>query len=203
MISQTNFIRNTIFQIENGKQYSIEVDEITKMKELKKILSYAAHLIKNSFQIYHNDIDYTNNYDDQSLFELFPKEQTIFFNLIINDIQEEEISLKVNNNLTCMNHPEKFLVFYCFTCQKSICKICLDLNHQEHDIKEKYDYLAPSSFLINKIFHDSILLLVDEKYDSTNLANDLKKKVKTVLFTQLYQMLNKIEFFKALYASIE
>ena len=193
MISQTNFIRNTIFQIENGKQYSIEVDEITKMKELKKILSYAAHLIKNSFQIYHNDIDYTNNYDDQSLFELFPKKQTIFFNLIINDIQEEEISLKVNNNLTCMNHPEKFLVFYCFTCQKSICKICLDLNHQEHDIKEKYDYLAPSSFLINKIFHDSILLLVDEKYDSTNLANDLKKKVKTVLFTQLYQMLNKIE----------
>ena len=193
MNQQSKLIRNVIFHIQNDKQYSIQVDETTNMSELKKILLYAAHLNKNSFKIYHNDIDYTNNYNDETLFELFPNEETIFFTLIINDIQEEETLIKVNNNLTCMIHPEKFQVFYCFTCQKSICKNCLDLNHQGHNVKEKYDYLAPANFLINKIFHDSILFLADEKYDSTNLANDLKNKIKTVLFSQLHQMIDKIE----------
>ena len=193
MFQQSLLIRNIIFQTQNNKQYSIQVDETTNMKELKKILLYAAHLIKNSFKIYHNDIDYTNKFDDKCLIELFPNEQTIFFNLISNDIQDEETLITVNNNLTCINHPEKFEVFFCFTCQKSICKICLDLYHKEHNIKEKYDYLAPANFLIDKIFKDSILFLADEKYDSTKLANDLKMKVKNILFSQLHKMIDKIE----------
>ena len=67
MFQQSLLIRNIIFQTQNNKQYSIQVDETTNMKELKKILLYAAHLIKNSFKIYHNDIDYTNKFDDKCL----------------------------------------------------------------------------------------------------------------------------------------
>ena len=83
-------IRQTIFQVQKEKEYTIDVDETTNIKELKKILAHAAHLRKNSFKIYHNDIEFTQNFNDKTIYELFPKEQKIYFTLVISDFEEEE-----------------------------------------------------------------------------------------------------------------
>ena len=46
-------IKKIITTIDNEKSYSIDVDETTTFYEFKKILSAAAHLLKNCFRIYH------------------------------------------------------------------------------------------------------------------------------------------------------
>ena len=114
-------IRQTIFQVQKEKEYTIDVDETTNIKELKKILAHAAHLRKNTFKIYHNDIDFTQNYNDKTIYELFPKEQKIYFTLVISDFEEEEEEdclIEVNTNLPCKDHPGKFQIFYCYTCKQ-------------------------------------------------------------------------------------
>ena len=63
----------TITTIDNEKSYSIDVDETTTFYEFKKILSAAAHLLKNCFRIYHEEQEYTNDYDDNTIQEMFPE----------------------------------------------------------------------------------------------------------------------------------
>ena len=188
-------IRQTIFQVQKEKEYTIDVDETTNIKELKKILAHAAHLRKNSFKIYHNDIDFTQNYNDKTIYELFPKEQKIYFTLVISDFEEEEEEdclIEVNTNLPCKDHPGKFQIFYCYTCKQSICKNCLDLNHKNHDVKEKYDYLAPTKLLIERIFKDAYQYIVEDSYDNCNTAIELEMTIKNSLFEQLKQMIDQV-----------
>ena len=188
-------IRQTIFQIQKEKEYTIDVDETTNIKELKKILAHAAHLRKNSFKIYHNDIEFTQNFNDKTIYELFPKEQKIYFTLVISDFEEEEEEdclIEVNTNLPCKDHPGKFQIFYCYTCKQSICKNCLDLNHKNHDVKEKYDYLAPTKLLIERIFKDAYQYIVEDSYDNCNSAIELEMTIKNSLFEQLKQMIDQV-----------
>ena len=188
-------IRQTIFQVQKEKEYTIDVDETTNIKELKKILAHAAHLRKNSFKIYHNDIEFTQNFNDKTIYELFPKEQKIYFTLVISDFEEEEEEdclIEVNTNLPCKDHPGKFQIFYCYTCKQSICKNCLDLNHKNHDVKEKYDYLAPTKLLIERIFKDAYQYIVEDSYDNCNAAIELEMTIKNSLFAQLNQMIDQV-----------
>ena len=194
MTQKANMIRQTIFKVEKEKEYTIDVDETTNMRELKKILANAAHLRKNSFKIYHQNKDYTNDFDEDILLELFPNEQKIYFTLIKIELKEEieDAVLQIDNNLPCNEHPEKFQIFYCYTCNRSICKICLDLNHKDHDVKEKYDYLAPTNLLVEKIFKDAYQYIADENYDQSKFGLELEVKIKNVLMEQLKQILEII-----------
>ena len=190
----TKIIRQTIFEVSKDKYYTFDVDETTNFQELKKILCNAAHFRKNSFRIYHNGIDCTYNYEDQNLLTLFPEEQKIYFTLIkINDFEEEEdFSIKINSQLPCSLHQEKFLIFYCYTCKKSICKNCFDESHKNHNVKEKYDYLAPTKMLINKIFSNNTEYIADDKIDKTFFAYELKERLNSVIFEQLKRILTQI-----------
>ena len=56
----------------DNKSYSIDLDETNTFYEFKKIISGAAHLLKNCFRIFHENHEYTNDYDDNTIQELFP-----------------------------------------------------------------------------------------------------------------------------------
>ena len=85
---QTNF-KKIITTIDNEKSYSIDVDETTTFYDFKKILAAAAHLLKNGFRIYHKQQEYTNEYDDNTIQEMFPNLDPIPLTIISNkDVYE-------------------------------------------------------------------------------------------------------------------
>ena len=88
---ETNIIKVIATIEEDKKKYSIDIDDSNTFYEFKKILSAAAHLFKNNFRIYHKDQEYTNEYNDNTLRELFPQLQIC--DLIIkknSDLDENE-----------------------------------------------------------------------------------------------------------------
>ena len=189
-------IRKIIFQNEE-KKYSFELDETTTFYELKKIIKNAAHLPKNSFSLINNKTDYSKEeYDNKTIYDTFTKEKEIYFNILINvkenENEKEETILKINLNHPCEKHIDKFTIYYCLTCKKSICIKCINEEHKEHKIKEKADYLAPSKFLIKNLFSDSFKYFVDETYDKSSLIEKLKEKTKNSLFNQLKEMIEFI-----------
>ncbi len=188
-------IHKIIFQNED-KKYSFDLDETTTFYEIKKIIKNAAHLPKNSFSLINNKIDYSKEYDNKTIYDIFPKEKETYFNIIINEKEneneKEETVLKIDLNNPCEKHIDKFTIYYCLTCKKSICIKCIDEEHKEHKIKEKADYLAPSKFLIKNLFSDSFKYFVDETYDKSLLIEKLKEKTKNNLFNQLKEMIEFI-----------
>jgi hypothetical protein len=189
-------IHKIIFQNED-KKYSFDLDETTTFYEIKKIIKNAAHLPKNSFSLINNKTDYSKEeYDNKTIYDTFTKEKEIYFNILINikenENEKEETILKINLNHPCEKHIDKFTIYYCLTCKKSICIKCIDEEHKEHKIKEKADYLAPSKFLIKNLFSDSFKYFVDETYDKSSLIEKLKEKTKNNLFNQLKEMIEFI-----------
>jgi hypothetical protein len=186
-------IHKIIFQNED-KKYSFDLDETTTFYEIKKIIKNAAHLPKNSFSLINNKIDYSKEYDNKTIYDIFTKEKETYFNIIINEKEneKEETVLKIDLNNPCEKHIDKFTIYYCLTCKKSICIKCIDEEHKEHKIKEKADYLAPSKFLIKNLFSDSFKYFVDETYDKSLLIEKLKEKTKNNLFNQLKEMIEFI-----------
>ena len=84
-------IKKIIATIDDEKSYSIDVDETTTFYEFKKILSAAAHLLKNCFRIYHQQQEYTNDYDDNTIQEMFADLDPIPLRIISNkDVYEYE-----------------------------------------------------------------------------------------------------------------
>ena len=152
-------IKKIITTIDDEKSYSIDVDETTTFYEFKKIIAGAAHLLKNCFRIYHEQKEYTNDDDDQSIKELFPNLDPVPLRIISNqdvyEFEDELISLKFNINVPCNTHIGKYKMYYCFTCSKSICSNCFSQDHRNHNVEEKADYLAPAQLLMNNIFANS------------------------------------------------
>ena len=190
-------IKKIITTIDDDKSYSIDVDETICFREFKKILAGAAHLLKNGFRIYHEQQEYTNDYDDNTIQEMFPNLDPIPLRIISNkdvyEFEDELISVRFNINVPCQVHVGKFKMMYCFTCNKSICMDCLGEDHRNHQVVEKADYLAPAQLLMNSIFSNSALYRADSrlsKYmDSVNFRSNLKLNV----FDNLRKMINDLE----------
>ena len=118
-------IKKTIFRVDEKRTYNIDVDAIVTFFELKKILASAAHLPLIGFKIYHEGEDFTDNYDEETLFSIFPDLNEIIFDLRINaelidETEENLISVKLNLNQPCDVHINKFKILYCINCKKSI-----------------------------------------------------------------------------------
>ena len=161
MMQEESFnIKKIITTIDDDKSYSIDVDETTTFYDFKKILSAAAHLLKNGFRIYHQDQEYTNDYDDNTIQEMFPNLDTIPLRIVSNkdvyEFEDELISVRFNINVPCQSHMGKYKMMYCFTCNKSICMDCFTEQHRSHQVEEKADYLAPAQLLMNNIFSNSV-----------------------------------------------
>ena len=195
-LEQTN-IKKIITTIDNEKSYSIDVDETTTFYEFKKILAAAAHLLKNCFRIYHEQQEYTNDYDDNTIQEIFPDLDSVPLKIISNkdvyEYEDELISVRFNINVPCQVHAGKYKMLYCFSCNKSICMDCFTAEHNNHKVEEKADYLAPSHLLMNNIFSNSSLYRADSRLSKYMECVNFRSNLKLNIFDNLRKMLNELE----------
>jgi len=191
-------IKKIITTVDNEKSYSIDVDESTTFYEFKKILASAAHLLKNCFRIYLGNQEYTNDYDDNTIQEMFPDLDPVPLRIISNkdvyEFEDELISVRFNINVPCNEHIGKYKMLYCFTCNKSICTDCFSQNHRGHKIEEKADYLAPAHLLMNNIFSNSSLYKADSRLSKYMESITFRSNLKLNIFDNLRKMINDLEF---------
>ena len=72
MEEEETIIIQVIFKFDDGRLYNFDVDRTTTFYEMKKILSNAAQILKNSFTLYHEGREYSREYDEQPLLKIFP-----------------------------------------------------------------------------------------------------------------------------------
>lgn len=194
--NQTN-IKQIITTIDDDKSYSIDVDETTTFADFKKILASAAHLLKNCFQIYHEEREYTNHFDNNTIQEMFPNLDPIPLRIItikdINDYEDELISLKLNIKVPCDLHIGKYKLRYCLTCQKSICSECFFQEHMNHLVEEKADYIAPAQLLMRTIFSNSSLYRADSRLSKYMDCVTYRSNLKLNIFDSLRKLIDDLE----------
>ena len=190
-------IKKIITTVDDEKSYSIDVDTTTTFYEFKKILASAAHLLKNCFRIYLQDQEYTNDYDDNTIQEMFPDLDPVPLRIIsnkdINEFEEELVSVSFKITVPCDDHIGKYKVLYCFTCNKSICLDCLALAHKNHKVEEKADYLAPAQLLMNNIFSNSSLYKADTRLSKYMECVNFRSNLKINIFDNLRKLINDLE----------
>ena len=164
------------------------------MQELKLMIQKAAHLKRRNFHLFSNGEEYTQ-YNTEIFGSLFPNQDLVIFTLELgkddDNILENELILQTNS--ACNLHPDKFLLYYCFTCGNSICSDCFNIGtHKNHIIQDKCFYLLPSKYLVDKIF----INWSQKPYEDFNISEDLsefKKKMNSIMFQELFNMLKKIQ----------
>ena len=191
-------IKKIITTIDDEKKtYSIDVDGTTTFYEFKKILASAAHLLKNCFRIYHEEKEYTNDYDDDTVQELFRDIDPVPLHIVtdkdIYEFEDELISVRFNIKVPCDIHMGKYKMLYCFTCNKSICSGCISQTHSNHKIAEKADYLAPAQLLMNTIFSDSSLYKADARLSKYLDCTNFRANLNLNIFDNLRKLINALE----------
>ena len=188
-------IHQTLFIVDQNRHYLFDVNQNITIKKLKRMIVAAADLNKVGLRIFHDGVEYTN-YDDHCLDELFPNLQKVIFNIQysydqIEDL-EEIIDLKLKQY--CNRHNGKYPYFYCFTCGRSICSDCLRTGeHNNHDTKEKYDYLQGSRNLVELLFRDLKDIFKNAKGVNEGSVEELKAMVSIQFFPKLIEMIKQIE----------
>jgi len=186
-------IRKAKFVISKTRIYTLDFDHNLQMKELKLMIQKAAHLRKKNFRLFSNGEEYTQ-YEDEVFDNLFPHQTLVVFTLEIEqgeDNYETELLLQMNS--PCSIHAEKFLLYYCFTCNTSVCSECFtNGSHKNHKIQDKCFYLLPSKYLVEKIFDGWSQNPYYDYKISVDLS-DFKTKVNTVMFDELFNMLKKVQ----------
>ena len=181
------------FMVTNTRIYTLEFDQNIQMKELKTMIRVAAHLRKNNFRLFSDGKEYTQ-YHEETFDSLFPGENIVAFTLQKGEGEVfDEAELLIQINSPCPHHAEKFLLFYCFDCNCSICCDCFLIGtHKNHHVQDKCYYLLPSKFLVAKMFQS---WNINPEYDFKINADlsELKKKINNVYFTQLFQKLKDVQ----------
>ena len=192
MIETNPVIKKATFILPNSLKYTFDVNETTTMFDLKKVLTIAAHLGKNTFRIFGqaDNKDYTECDGDRLSF-LFPTIPEVVF--IIKTFESKKgltaSSMKLPDDEFCNIHKYKYKTLYCFNCQESLCLECFgkQVEHSNHYVLEKYDYLASSDVLVKRAFESNM--------DFKKTANDFKVNDKTIIY---YKNLCNLQKFKKL-----
>ena len=196
-------IIKTKFIIDKNRQYEFDVDNNISMYTLKRMITAAtdnSHLssieIKYKGKSLENIYNKRENKDENSpLYILFNNEKYIEFTLKINYNNVEQfndlIKLKLKNY--CNLHKGKYPYFYCFTCNKSFCSICLNQYHQDHDVKEKYDYLQSTKSLIEQCFYDLDDILKNVREINGKKIDELRNEITLNNFPQIIEKIRLIE----------
>ena len=187
-------IRKAKFIMPNGRIYIIDFDQNITMKELKLLIQKAAHLRRNTFRLFSNGEEYTE-YNEETFDTLFPHISLVVFSLEVGKREEkfDETELLLEMKSPCKIHADKFLLYFCFTCNTSICCECFTTGiHKNHKIQEKCFYLLPSKYLVERLFEK----WSTNPYEDYNISVDLsqlKNEVNNVMFPKLYQILKQIQ----------
>ena len=187
-------IRKAKFIVSSNRIYTLEFDQNIEMQELKVMIQKAAHLKKNSFNLFNEGEDYTH-YTDETFDSLFPDQTLVVFTLELGlgEGNEDEAELLLQINMPCPEHNYKFLLYYCFDCEKSICSECFtNGSHKGHKIQDKCFYLLPSKYLVEKMFDNWSKKPYDDFQISVAL-NEYKNRLNNVVFKRLFEMLNETQ----------
>ena len=200
MEEEETIIIQVIFKFEDGRLYTFDVDRTTTLYTTRKILVNAAHMLKNSFTIFHEGQEIQNDHDHLTLQNIFPNQKKIEFYVKLSKVQEEvdeneheKISVKYNIKQPCKEHIGKFLVLYCLSCKKSICNECFSLSHNNHEVEEKADYLMPAKVLMQRIFNNSFMFKSDPKLSNYMSCVSFRSIIKTDIFDRLRLLINELE----------
>ena len=188
-------IRQTLFIVDKKRQYLFDVNQNITIKKLKRMIVAAADLNKLGLRIFHDDVEYTK-YDDSCLDELFPNLQKVVFYIQYSYDQVEDLEEIIDLKLKqyCNLHNGKYPYFYCFTCGRSICSDCLRSGeHNNHETKEKYDYLQESRNLVELLFKDLKDMFKNAKGVNDDSVEELKAMVSIQFFPKLIEMIKQIE----------
>ena len=196
-------IIKTKFIIDKNRQYEFDVDNNISMYALKRMITAAtdnSHLssieIKYKGKSLENIYNKEENKDENSpLYILFNNEKYIEFTLKINynNIEEFDYLIKLKLKNYCSLHNGKYPYFYCFTCNKSFCSVCLNEFHQNHNVKEKYDYLQSTKSLIEQCFYDLDDILKNVKEINGKKIDDLRNEITLENFPRLIEQIRFIE----------
>ena len=187
-------IRKAKFILPNQRVYTLDFDNNIQMKELKLMIQKAAHLRSKNFRLFSNEEEYTQ-YNTEIFSSLFPHTNLVVFKLELGQDEENiiENELILQMNCPCNIHTDKFLLYYCFTCNTSICNDCFNYGiHKNHKVQDKCFYLLPSTYLVEKIFENWSKKPYEELNISVDLS-DFKNKLNSVMFQELFNMLQKIQ----------
>lgn len=187
-------IRKAKFYINEKRIYTLEFDHNIQMKELKLMIQKAAHLKRKTFKLFSNGEEYTQ-YNEEIFDSLFPNQSLVLFILEVGKGEEmfDETELLLQMNSPCPDHIDKFLLYYCLTCNTSICSECFtNGKHKNHKIQDKCFYLLPSKYLVEKMFENWSQHPYEDYKISVDLS-ELKTKVNTVMFDDLFKMLKKVQ----------
>ena len=200
MEEEETIIIQVVFKFEDGRLYTFDVDRTTTLYTTRKILVNAAHMLKNSFTIFHEGQEIQNDHDHLTLQNIFPNQKKIEFYVKLSKVQEEvdeneheKISVKYNIKQPCKEHIGKFLVLYCLSCKKSICNECFSLSHNNHEVEEKADYLMPAKVLMQRIFNNSFMFKSDPKLSNYMSCVSFRSIIKTDIFDRLRLLINELE----------
>ena len=126
-------IKKIIATVDEVFSYTLDVNAETTLLELKTILSSAAHLLKNSFKIYAEEKELENDFDKKTMEEIFADRNPIRIKVITlknaNEQEDQLIEINLNVKSQCLIHEDKFKIFYCESCKKSICMKCYKMEH--------------------------------------------------------------------------
>ena len=193
-MEQPNIIQ-TLFLVDQNRKYLFDVNQNITIKKLKMILVAAAGLNKVGLRIFHNGKEYTD-YDESTLEQLFPNLNYIEFYLQFSydNVEDLDEIIDLKFKQYCPDHYGKYPYFYCYTCGKSFCSDCLRSGiHNNHETKEKYDYLQESKNLVELLFKDLKDIFKNTKGVNDESIEELKAKVSIQFFPQLIQMVKQIE----------
>ena len=192
LIQEPN-IRQAQFIVSNTRIYTLEFDHNLQMKELKLMIQVAAHLKRNNFRLFSEGEEYTQC-NEETFESLFSNKKLVVFTLEKSEgevFDEAELLIQINN--PCPEHNERFLFYYCYDCNCSVCSDCFTKGkHKGHKVQDKSYYLLPSKFLVEKLFES----WSRNPYDDYNISVDLsnyKKNLNEVVFPKLFQMLKQIQ----------
>ena len=187
-------IRKAKFIVSPNRIYTLEFDQNIEIKELKTMIQKAAHLKKNSFSLFNEGEDYTQ-YSDETFDSFFPDQTFVVFTLEpgLEEENKDEAELLLQINMPCPEHNYKFLLYYCFDCEKSICSECFtNGSHRGHKIQDKCFYLLPSKYLVEKMFDNWSKKPYEDIKISVDL-NEYKNRLNNVVFKKLFEMLKETQ----------
>ena len=193
-MEQPNIIQ-TLFTVDQNRKYLFDVNQNITIKKLKMILVAAAGLNKVGLRIFHNGKEYTD-YDESTLDKLFPNLNYIEFYLqySYDNVEDLDEIIDLKFKQYCPDHYGKYPYFYCYTCGKSFCSDCLRSGiHNNHETKEKYDYLQESKNLVELLFKDLKDIFKNTKGVNDESIEELKAKVSIQFFPKLIEMVKQIE----------
>lgn len=187
-------IRQTLFILDTNRQYLFDVNQNVTIRNLKKMIAAAANIGKVGLRIFHEGIEYTDR-DPEHLDDLFPNLQKVIFDLRLSYEHPEDLEKLINlDQMTyCPEHNGKYLSFYCYTCDKSICTECLKNKHKGHKMTEKYDYLQDSRNIIEKHFHFLKKVVDEGKEIDENSVQKLRARITMEFIPHLVEMVKQIE----------